>query len=182
MTIRRYNRKAALLVALAILAGTTGLVLSRGSQEGRTKTRNFGADRLVAWEALPEVNGAMCEMVPASASEELFASLAQASGSSGAAAQAVGAPPRPSDAAREQVAKRAPVATLKDHNAGYAGITVDPDRNEVIMADENMFSIHVYDRMEHTPPTARMSEPKRLIQGENTFLEFACGVYVDPVT
>jgi DNA-binding beta-propeller fold protein YncE len=27
-----------------------------------------------------------------------------------------------------------------------------------------------------------MSEPKRMIQGENTLLEFACGVYVDPAT
>jgi DNA-binding beta-propeller fold protein YncE len=159
-------------------------VLSGGGRQERAETRNFGADRLVAWEALPEMGGAMCEVVPASANEELFASLAQAPAASGVPArrETAGAPPRPSDAAREQVAKRAPAATIKDTNAGYAGITVDPERNEVIMADENMFSIHVYDRMENTPPTARMSEPKRMIMGENTFLEFACGVYVDPAT
>jgi DNA-binding beta-propeller fold protein YncE len=50
------------------------------------------------------------------------------------------------------------------------------------MAEENNFSIMVYDRMENTPPRAAMSEPKRMIQGENTYLEYACGVYVDPAT
>jgi hypothetical protein len=34
----------------------------------------------------------------------------------------------------------------------------------------------------NTPPSAALSEPKRIIQGETTFLEYACGVYVDPET
>jgi DNA-binding beta-propeller fold protein YncE len=50
------------------------------------------------------------------------------------------------------------------------------------MAEENNFSILVYDRMENTPPRAALSEPKRTIQGEKTYLEFACSVYVDPAT
>ena len=40
----------------------------------------------------------------------------------------------------------------------------------------------VYDRMTNTPPSAALSEPKRVIGGHNTFLEYACGVYVDPAT
>ena len=59
---------------------------------------------------------------------------------------------------------------------------IDPVRNEVVIAEENNFSIMVYDRMENTPPRAALSEPKRIIQGANTFLEYACGVYVDPVS
>ena len=167
-----------------MLVLTAGVVLLTGQPEDAARTRNIGQDRLVAVAPMAEMgDGPMCELTPASASEELFAALLQAPAAARpAAAPAAGAPPRPSDAVREQVAKRAPLATMKDRNAGYAGITVDPIRNEVIMADENMFSIHVYDRMENTPPTASMSEPKRMISGENTFLEFACGVYVDPAT
>ena len=177
-------RKMGLIGTLALLAVATGLVLAGGSRAPVRTARMIGTDRLVAWERLPEMSGGpMCEMVPASATQTLMAALQQGAGAGSGSARPTGAaPPYPSEAAREMVAKRAPVATMKDTNAGYAGITVDPIRNEVIMADENMFSIHVYDRMEHTPPSARMSEPKRMIAGENTFLEFACGVYVDPAT
>jgi len=95
---------------------------------------------------------------------------------------AAAAPARPNDAVRSDVAKRQPLSTIRDPRNTFAGLAVDPVRNEVIMAEENNFSILVYDRMENTPPRAALSEPKRLIQGENTFLEYACGVYVDPVT
>ena len=181
------RRKPTLAGGALLLAMAAAMVLSSGAPLARWPTKNIGSERLVAMEALPEMNGPMCELVPASASEALFAARMQPTLQAPATARAPAAspgaaPPRPSDASREQVAKRPPVATLKDTSAGYAGITVDPVRNEVIMADENMFSIHVYDRQENTPPSARMSEPKRLIQGESTFLEFACGVYVDPAT
>jgi DNA-binding beta-propeller fold protein YncE len=39
-----------------------------------------------------------------------------------------------------------------------------------------------YNRTENTPPTATMSEPKRVIGGLNTWIEFQCGVYVDQAT
>jgi DNA-binding beta-propeller fold protein YncE len=57
---------------------------------------------------------------------------------------------------------------------------VDPIRNEVVVADENISSLLVYDRMANTPPTAAMTEPKRIIGGPNAFLEYACSVYIDP--
>jgi DNA-binding beta-propeller fold protein YncE len=147
-------------------------------------TKRLGTERLIAWQRLPELSDApMCQLTPAAASQTLMAALQQSGASSSAAAKADGAaPPRPSDALREEIAKRQPIATLKDTLPGYAGIAVDPVRNEVVMADENLFSIHVFDRMENTPPTAKMSEPKRMIHGENTFLEFTCSVYVDPAT
>jgi DNA-binding beta-propeller fold protein YncE len=171
------SRKLGFLAILALLALSTCLVLASGSQEQSIDTGSIGPEQLVGWQALPELSdGPMCVLMPVSATQTLMAALQQTASATGSA------PPRPSDAAREAVAKRPPVATLKDTNAGYAGIAVDPIRNEVILADENMFSIHVYDRMENTPPTATMSEPKRLIQGENTYLEFACGVYVDPAS
>jgi DNA-binding beta-propeller fold protein YncE len=179
----RANRKVALVVTLASLVMAAGFVVSSGDQEQTTRTRALGSDRLVAWEQLPELNGPICEFVPASASEEMFASLMQSSGSAGsAAAQSATAPPRPGDAQREQVMKRQAIATVSDPHFAYAGIVVDPIRNEVVIAEENLSSLLVYDRLENTPPTAAMSEPKRMIGGEATFLEYACSLYVDPET
>ncbi len=177
-----FKRKAGLLVILAFLAVATGLVLSGGSREGNLGTRSFGYDRLVSWEPLSVMDGPMRQLAPASASEELLASLLQMSGSADSAAQAAGPPPRPSDAERAEVAKRSPIRTITDSYFAFAGIAVDPIRNEVVMAEENLSRLLVYDRLENTPPSATMSEPKRMLGGENTFLEYACSVYIDPAT
>ena len=166
-------RRAGLLVIVFALAVAAGLVIS-GSQKAQ-QTVAFGADRLVAWETLPEMSGEMCEWVPASASGSLMAALApQGSGSA--------APARPSEAQREAIAQREPLFTVTDPHFGFAGIAVDPVRNEVVLAEENLSRLLVYDRMENTPATASMSEPKRMIGGEATFLEYACSVYIDPAT
>jgi DNA-binding beta-propeller fold protein YncE len=172
--------KGIVLLVVLVLLGTAAHFVLSGASEAVRQTKSFGADRLVSWEPLPEMAGEMCQMVPASAGEELFAALTQTSGPSGSAMATAGAPPRPSDALRAEIARRRPLSTLKDPHNAFSGLVVDPIRNEVVIAEENNFSILVYDRLEHTPPTAAMSEPKRMIQGENTYLEFACGVYVDP--
>ncbi|MCH8268519.1 MAG: hypothetical protein IH846_13460, partial [Acidobacteria bacterium] len=176
------KRKAGLLVLLAFLAAAAGFVLSSGSQDGKVRTGAFGYDRLVSWKPLPEANGPMSQLAPASASEELFASLLQMSGSAGSATQSAGPPPRPSDAARAEVAAREPLFHITDPHFAFAGIAVDPIRNEVVLAEENLSRLLVYDRLENTPPNAAMSEPKRIIGGEHTFLEYACSVYIDPAT
>src|SRR5437867_1232572 len=98
----------------------------------------------------------------------------------GQAAAPSGAPARPSEAARAAVAKRQPINTIKDSRSVFSAIDVDPVRNELIAGDENNFNVSVYDRTTNTPPKAALSEPKRSIQGDNTFLEFVCGIYVDP--
>ena len=185
----RTSRAIRLLVLIALFATGTQLVLSRESralQDGTRQTKIIGKDRLVSVEPLPEMDGEMC-VYP-----ELMASLQQGSASTlmaslpqqqpGAAPVASTPPRRPSDAVRSAVAARKPTSTVKDPRNSFAGLVVDPIRNEVIMAEENNFSILVYDRTANTPPGAALSEPKRMIQGESTFLEFACGVYVDPTT
>lgn len=164
-----------------------GVLSSVGTLTGNQnhKTVHLGNDRLVAFEPFPELNGAMCELIPASAGEEMLLALAvqQSSGDSSAgAAQSAAPPPRPSEAEREAVRRRQPLRNITDPLFGFAGITVDLERNEVIIAEENLSTVVVYDRLENTPPTATMSEPKRMIGGKNTFLEYACGVYVDPPT
>jgi DNA-binding beta-propeller fold protein YncE len=59
---------------------------------------------------------------------------------------------------------------------------VDYNSNEVYLQDENLFGIKVFDRMTNTPANAAFSEPKRMIDGPDTKLEFNCGLYVDPKT
>ena len=71
-----------------------------------------------------------------------------------------------------------PLRVIRDPYPAYSAVAVDPIRDEVIMTDENLFSILVYNRLDNTPPGATMTEPKRRIQGENTRIEFQCGVYI----
>ena len=183
----RTSRTICLFVLIALLGITTQLVLSQTKQTRQTKV--IGNDRLVSIEPLPETSGQICELDPASEQATLMASvspseslMARARQQSGTARAATSAPPMPSAAVKADIAKRKPISTLRDPRNAFAGLVVDPTRNEVIIAEENNFSLLVYDRMENTPPRAALSEPKRMIQGENTFLEFACGVYVDPVS
>jgi DNA-binding beta-propeller fold protein YncE len=41
--------------------------------------------------------------------------------------------------------------------------------------------VKVFDRLANTPPTAQFSEPKRILGGVETKLEFNCALYIDPV-
>ena len=133
-----------------------------------------GQSRLVSIQPLamdsassPQAEGEFCEWVPASASESLAASLFQEPG----ARQASGS---------GNPATRAPLRVIHDPYPSYSSVAVDLANNEVIMTDENLFQVLVYDRLANTPPTASMTEPKRFIRGEQTKIEFQCGLYIDP--
>jgi len=52
----------------------------------------------------------------------------------------------------------------------------------VVMTDENLYRIVEYSRLDNTPPTARLTEPKRVIGGDQTRTEMMCGAYIDPKT
>src|SRR5690349_10957315 len=114
MVSRRYHAKrapsrASLTALLSSLAGATMLVLAVRSPEALRQTRHLGAERLVAVEALPEMNGPMCELAPASAQESLMAALMQSSAPAARVAASDGtAPPRPSEASRAEIAARRP--------------------------------------------------------------------------
>jgi DNA-binding beta-propeller fold protein YncE len=128
---------------------------------GRRQTKNIG--KLVAVEPMA-MDGEYC-LMPSAASR--FAQQSRAAGAGSAAA-------------REQVASRQAVRMIKDPHPVFTSIAFDPKNNQVVLGDENNFGLLVYDRLENTPPTARLSEPKRIIQGPETYLNYNCGVYVDP--
>ena len=75
-----------------------------------------------------------------------------------------------------------PVRTIKDPYPSFAGVSVDPVRNEVVFTDESLFQVLVYDRMENTPAGAAASKPKRVIVGEKTNIEFQSSAWVDSKT
>jgi DNA-binding beta-propeller fold protein YncE len=75
-----------------------------------------------------------------------------------------------------------PTRKVRDKYPGFAAIAVDPERNEVILTDENLFQVLVYDRLENTPSNAEISTPKRRLAGDNTLIEFESGVHVDVKT
>ena len=164
------RRKATLLVLVACLAVTTAFVFSSGSRREIARTENIGSDRIVSWDALPAMptmDEAMCPWMPASASLSLAAALQGGAGTP-VTAQTTG----------ERI-DRDPLRVIRDPYPSYSVVAMDVERGEVIAGDENLFQILVYDRTANTPPGAAFTEPKRVIAGPATGIEFVCGLYVD---
>lgn len=77
--------------------------------------------------------------------------------------------------------RRAPVAMIGEDSYPTIGSgAVDPPRNEIVVAAPHVAKILVYDRLANTPPTAAMSEPKRILEGGKTMVDRNCGLYIDP--
>ncbi|HUR20122.1 MAG TPA: beta-propeller fold lactonase family protein [Vicinamibacterales bacterium] len=140
---------------------------------------NFsGRAKLVSVEPLP-AESAMCPWEPAAVGEVAPALLP----ASYALARAQGAASAiPLMGAAIDFSQRKPIRTIKDPYAAYSAVAVDPVNNEVVLTDENLFQILVYDRTASTPPAAKMTEPKRMIGGLQTKIEFQCGLYIDPTS
>jgi hypothetical protein len=125
--------------------------------------------RLVSVQPLPEMSGEMCEMLPASYRPTPLVAQRPASGTQS-----------PSEAQQAEVRSRQPLRIIRDPYSAFSSVAVDVANNEVIFTDENLFQLVVYDRLADTPASAKMTEPKRVVGGLNTKIEFNCHVYVDP--
>src|SRR5438128_6985644 len=75
---------------------------------------------------------------------------------------------------------RPPVRNIVDTDPIYSAITVDTRLNEVYLQDPNTWSIRVFNRLDNTPPNEPRTEPKRVIGGPKTDVQFNSCVYVDP--
>src|SRR3990172_769357 len=152
------------------------LMLSGGpwaDSPAKIDSRATGGPQLVSIQPIPEADGAMCEWVPASSEGgTLYAALLQRQQDRAATAA--------SSAGTREDADLKPIRWIRDPYAAYSSVAVDPINNEVVMTDENLFQILVYDRTANTPPTASMTEPKRILAGLHTKIEFQCGLYIDP--
>ena len=155
--------------ALLVQRPQSSAQLSRASE--MVALNPSGEARLVKAAPLAEPDAPMCEWQPASGEDTLVAMLQQRQEARSAAVTA------------RQAINRGdlkPVRMIKDPYAAYSAVAVDPINNEVVMTDENLFQILVYDRLANTPANAKMTEPKRIISGEKTKIEFQCGLYIDP--
>jgi len=167
-----------LMVAFAvyILLAEGGGPPDFSSARDAVQRRPSGAPQLVAYEPLPAMDTEMCAWSPASADTTLIAALQY---QQGVAPSSAAAP----DEERSVVdADRAPVRVIRDTYPTYSAVAVDLNSNEVYLQDENLFGLKVFDRLANTPPTASFTEPKRVLGGIKTKLEFNCGLYVDPKT
>ena len=76
---------------------------------------------------------------------------------------------------------RPPVRNIRDNDPIYASVGVDVQSNEVFLQDSNTWSIRVFNRLDNTPPGAPRTEPKRVISGPKTDVQFNSCVWIDPV-
>lgn len=176
---RNYSMQSKLIGSAVLLAVAAGLLLNAGrpastiSGDARSgPMRPTGQPQLVSVQPLPDMDGEMCAWTPASGQERLVAALQQER----AAARTVAA----ADTTAGSSLERAPVRMIRDPYPTYSAVVVDSKYNEIILQDENLFQIMAYDRTANTPPSAAMTEPKRVIGGPATHVEFNCGLYVDP--
>jgi DNA-binding beta-propeller fold protein YncE len=159
-------------VVFAALLGACAAALVGWQMTGREleSAGKYAADltgdssRLVSVQPMPAMEGLACLWEPASATAGWQA------------------PSSVANTARKtlDLSQRKPIRTIRDPYSAFSAVAVDHKHNEVILADENLFQIAVYDRTANTPANAKMTEPKRLISGDKTHIEFQCGVYVDP--
>ena len=73
---------------------------------------------------------------------------------------------------------RAPVRVIHDEYPTFSAVAIDPVREEMILQDENLFQIMVFDRTASAKPGG-YNKPKRVIGGPRTKVNFNCALYVD---
>jgi DNA-binding beta-propeller fold protein YncE len=161
-----WQRNPTLLIGM--IGVVTVLAFAKGSAERSTHT---GGPRLVSIEPFADDRD-MCEWAPAGGSMQVAAALQQGT--------AAAAPADPGEAAKLAASQRKAVRVIRDPYEAFSAIAVDPIRNEIVVTDNNFFQILVYDRLANTPPTATKTEPKRILGGLSSKIEFQAGIYVDP--
>jgi DNA-binding beta-propeller fold protein YncE len=75
---------------------------------------------------------------------------------------------------------RSPIRTLRDTYPTYTAVAVNLQTNEVYLQDNNLWSTRIFDRLANTPDHVDVQEPKRILQGSNTHIQFNNGLYIDP--
>jgi hypothetical protein len=77
---------------------------------------------------------------------------------------------------------RPPVRDILDTAPIYSSVGVDVEHNEVFLQDSNTWSIRVFSRMDNAKPGAPPTEPRRVISGPKSDVQFNSCVYIDPAS
>jgi len=72
----------------------------------------------------------------------------------------------------------APIRGVQDPFPVFTDVAVDPDANIIAVSDENRFSLRTYDR---DLTSNAVADPRTVIQGNRTGIDFVCGVAIDPI-
>jgi len=170
----------AVIVTVSLAIGGQRFYSGSEENDGRRPT---GYPQLVSVQPLPEMpEGEMCALQPAQLAQPAGspALLAAALMQEKSSAQPASAPA--ADKRSAVILNRPPERVIRDPYPTYSAVAIDPKNNEIVLQDENLFQLMVYDRMTNTPSTANLSEPKRVISGHDTNVEFNCAIYIDPKT
>jgi 6-phosphogluconolactonase (cycloisomerase 2 family) len=174
------------IVILPVLVASILAVPAEPAASGRS-----GQSRLISVQNLPSAGGDMCAWPSA---EEADQGTALQEGRPGAFLMAALRPETLGAALQSgnlfaslQGGQRAApasqgrlVRTIRDMHPTYSAIAVDVNSDEVILQDNNLWSYRVFNRLDNTPPGVELTQPKRLVQGDKTALQFNNGLYVDP--
>ena len=132
-----------------------------------------GSPRLISIQETPEI-GDSCERPvrtvsgPVTAPEQsLFADFGET-------------PVHAQDSGGTVEITRPPVRDILDTAPIYSSVGVDLQRNEVFLQDSNTWSIRVFSRMDNAKPGEPPTEPRRVISGPKSDVQFNSCVYIDP--
>jgi 6-phosphogluconolactonase (cycloisomerase 2 family) len=155
-----------------LLAGAAALALSLFAVSAVQRLR-YGSARLVSIQEIPEI-GDSCYR-PSSVESGRNSSPDQ---SLFAAFQAT--PVYAQDNGGTVDVTRPPVRDIRDTAPIFSSVGVDSVRNEVYLQDSNRWSIRVFGRLDNAKPGDPPTEPRRMISGPTSDVQFNSCVWVDP--
>lgn len=182
MRVRRNKSRRAMIAAVGVIATAVfwfstverlQLPATFETAVGKATT----SARLVSVEELPDI-GEMCLWEPVSGNSNHVAGSGE--NNLFAAFQERSVYAASQDFAQTTNATRPPVRNILDTDPIYTAVTVDTRLDEVFLQDSNAWSIRVFNRQDNTPPNAPRTEPKRVISGDKTDVQFNSCIYVDP--
>jgi hypothetical protein len=89
-------------------------------------------------------------------------------------------PVRAQDSIGGEEVARQPVRHIWDTAPVFSSVGVDSVRNEVYLQDSNRWSIRVFSRLDNAKPGEPPTEPRRVISGPTSDVQFNSCVWVDP--
>jgi 6-phosphogluconolactonase (cycloisomerase 2 family) len=166
--MRRLKRTSAFLAAIVVVAGGIFAL----SLAERPESRPPGGPRLVSVEDLP-ASGDYCEPGYDALPRQADRFLRFGEASVYAASQ---------DSGQTRLINRPPTRTIRDMDPIYSSVAVDLNFDEVVLMDQNNWALRIFNRLDNTPAGVPFTEPKRVIQGPETEIQYNNGIYIDPKT